>query len=230
MKKIFFLILIAFCSCSKNNDNSAEVTEPRMGNSALTNIFASGDVSKQSAEQAKKTIFGKWNLGNSNSSNRSYSAKTSECIFNYIEFTDTSYIMNLSIGEGDYAPESGNIFGNYELIEDGEVVTEVRLYFSVSGSDIHLATLTNIIVTETESDFNATFDIDFEIDLGDIDIICSDLGGTYSAEKDDAMDETIAADLDSNHYLVVRNWRMTSYSDSDGFGSFWCIKKLLRSL
>ena len=216
MKKIFFLILIAFCSCSKNNDNSAEVTEPRMGNSALTNIFASGDVSKQSAEQAKKTIFGKWNLGNSNSSNRSYSAKKSECIFNYIEFTDTSYIMNLSIGEGDYAPESGNIFGNYELIEDGEVVTEVRLYFSVSGSDIHLATLTNIIVTETESDFNATFDIDFEIDLGDIDIICSDLGGTYSAEKDDAMDETIAADLDSNHYLVVRNWRMTSYSDSDG--------------
>ena len=79
-----------------------------------------------------------------------------------------------------------------------------------------MPTLTNIIVTETESDFNATFDIDFEIDLGDIDIICSDLGGTYSAEKDDAMDETIAADLDSNHYMVVRNWRMTSYSDSDG--------------
>jgi len=69
--------------------------------------------------------------------------------------------MNLSIGEGDYAPESGNIFGNYELIEDGELVTEVRLYFSVSGSNIHLASLTNIIVTETESDFNATFDIDF---------------------------------------------------------------------
>ncbi len=61
-----------------------------MGNSALTNIFASEDVSKQSAEQAKKTIFGKWNLGNSNSSNRSYSAQRSECIFNYIEFTDSS--------------------------------------------------------------------------------------------------------------------------------------------
>ena len=49
--------------------------------------------------------------------------------------------------------------------------TKVTL-FSVSGSDIHLATLTNIIVTETESDFNATFDIDFEIDLADIDVIC----------------------------------------------------------
>ena len=216
MKRIIFLILIIFYSCSKSNDDSSEVSEPRMGNSALTNIFASGDVSKQSAEQAKKTIFGKWNLGNSNSSNRSYSAKSSECIFNYIEFTDSSYIMNLSIGEGGSTPESGNIFGNYELIEDGDLVTEVRLYFSVSGSDIHLATLTNIIVTETESDFNATFDIDFVIDLADIDIICADLGGSYSAEKEDAMEETIGADLDSNHYKVVRNWRMTSYSDSDG--------------
>ena len=92
MKKIIFLILIIFYSCSKSNDDSSEVAEPRMGNSALTNIFASGDVSKQSAEQAKKTIFGKWNLGNSNSSNRSYSTKSSECIFNYIEFTDSSYI------------------------------------------------------------------------------------------------------------------------------------------
>ena len=216
MKKFLFLILIVFYSCSKNNDDSAEVAEPRMENSELTNIFASGDVSKQSVKQAKKTIFGKWNFGNSSSSNRSYSTKSSECIFNYIEFTDSSYLMNLSIGEGGSTPESGNIFGNYELIEDGELVTEVRLYFSASGSDIHLATLTNIVVTETESDFNATFDIDFVIDLGDIDIICGDLGGSYSAEKEDAMDETIGADLDSNHYKIVRNWRMTSYSDSDG--------------
>ena len=47
-------------------------------------------------------------------------------------------------------------------------------------------------------------------------MLFADLGGSYSAEKEDAMDETIGADLDSNHYKVVRNWRMTSYSDSDG--------------
>ena len=216
MKKVFFLILIVFYSCSKNKVDSTEVVEPRMGNSALTNIFASGDVSKQSAEQAKKTIFGKWDLDNSNSSNRSYSAKSSECSFNYIEFTDSSYIMNLTIDGSESSPESGSVFGNYELIEEGELVTEVRLYFSVSGSDVHLASLTNIIVTETTSDFSATFDIDFVIDLGDIDIICSDLGGSYSAEKEDAMDETIGSDSDSNHYKVVRNWRLSTYSDSDG--------------
>ena len=216
MKKIFFLILILFYSCSKKADYSSEIVEPRMGNSALTNIFASGDVSKQSAEQAKKTIFGKWNVGHSNSSNRPYSGRSSECTFNYIEFTDSSYIMNLSIGVGESTPESGNIFGNYELIEDGELVTEVRLYFSVAGSDVHIATLKNIIVEETASDFNATFDIDFVIDLGDIEIVCSDLGGAYSAEKEEAMDETIESDSDSNHYKVVRNWRMSAYSDSDG--------------
>jgi hypothetical protein len=216
MKKIFFLMLIVFYSCSKKADYSSDIVEPRMGNSAITNIFASGDVSEQSAEQAKKTIFGKWDVGHSNSSNRSYYERSSECTFNYIEFSDSSYIMNLSVGIGESTPESGNIFGNYELIEDGDLVTEVRLYFSVAGSDVHIATLENIIVTETASDFNATFDIDFVIDLGDIEIVCSDLDGTYSAEKEDAMDETIGSDSDSNHYKVVRNWRMTTYSDSDG--------------
>ena len=225
MKKLFFLIFIISCSCSKNKVNSTEVLEPRMGNSALTNIFASGDVSKQSAEQAKKTIFGKWDVGHSNSSNRSYYERSSECTFNYIEFSDSSYIMNLSVGIGESTPESGNIFGNYELIEDGDLVTEVRLYFSVAGSDVHIATLENIIVTETASDFNATFDIDFIIDLDDIDIICSDLDGSYSAEKEDAMDETIGSDTDSNHYKVVRNWRMSSYSDSDGLD----LSEVLRS-
>jgi hypothetical protein len=63
MKKVLFLILIVFYSCSKNKVDSTEVVELRMGNSALTNIFASGDVSKQSAEQAKKNNFWKMGLG-----------------------------------------------------------------------------------------------------------------------------------------------------------------------
>ena len=74
----------------------------------------------------------------------------SECTFNFIEFTDKSYIMNLSISGPD-GPESGSIFGDYTLIEVDGLVTEVRLYFSVSGDDIHIATLTNIEVVEKAS-------------------------------------------------------------------------------
>ena len=47
MKKIFFLIIITFCSCSKTN-NTPEVAVLRIGNSSLTNAFASGDISEQS--------------------------------------------------------------------------------------------------------------------------------------------------------------------------------------
>ena len=61
MKKIIFMILIIFTHVQKIMMIHLRYAEPRMGNSALTNIFASGDVSKQSAEQAKKKIFGKWN-------------------------------------------------------------------------------------------------------------------------------------------------------------------------
>ena len=46
--------------------------------------------------------------------------------------------------------------------------------------------------------------------------MCADLGGSYSADKEPAMEETLSAGVDSNHYKVVRNWQMTSYADSDG--------------
>ena len=218
MKKIFYLIsFFLIISCSKDKDENEEViADDRMADSAITNIYASGKVSEQTAVEAKQTIFGKWDVGGSSSKNMSGFKNLSECTFNFIEFTDKSYIMNLSI-TGPDGPESGSIFGNYALIEADGLVTEVHLYFSVSGDDIHIATLTNIEVVERASGgFDATFDINFEIDLGDIDIVCADLGGSYSADKEPAMEETLSAGVDSNHYKVVRNWLMTSYSDSDG--------------
>ena len=218
MKKILYLIsFLLVISCSKDKDENEEiVADERMADSAMTNIYASGKVSEQTPAEAKQTIFGKWDVGGSSSKNISGSKSLSECTFNFIEFTDKSYIMSLSI-TGPDGPESGSIFGNYALIEADGLVTEVRLYFSVSGDDIHIATLTNIEVVERASGgFDATFDINFEIDLGDIDIVCADLGGSYSADKEPAMEETLSADLDSNHYKVVRNWLMTSYTDSDG--------------
>ena len=217
-KKLIYLIsFILVISCSKDKDENEEVVaDERMANSAITNIYASGKVSEQTPAEAKQTIFGKWDVGGSSSKNISGSKSLSECTFNFIEFTDKSYIMSLSI-TGPDGPESGSIFGNYALIEADGLVTEVRLYFSVSGDDIHIATLSNIEVVEKASGgFDATFDINFEIDLGDIDIVCADLGGSYSADKEPAMEETLSAGVDSNHYKVVRNWQMTSYADSDG--------------
>ena len=215
MKKIILPILIfsLFLSCSKDDNSSS--SESRMKDSAITNIFATGKVSEQSASEAKKTIFGKWNVGSEK--NNSTSRSTTECIFNYIEFTDSSYIMSLSISTDDSGdPESGSIFGNYNLVEVDGLVTEVELFFSVSGSDIKIASLTNIEVIETATELDATFDIDFIVDFEEIDIVCNDLSGSYSADKEPAMDETTGASADTNHYKVVRNWEITSFSDSNG--------------
>lgn len=210
---ITLLAILTIVSCKKDSNDDGD--DPRMAGSAMTTIYATGKVSEQSAAEAKKTIFGKWDVGASSSKSYKTSKKNSDCVFNYIEFTDDTYLISLGLVV-DGETESGSIFGDYELIESGGSVTEVRLYYSVSGSNIQIATLTDIEVTETSGSLDATFTINFEIDLGEINITCNDLGGDYSADKDEAMDETTSADEDSNHYKLVRNWRATSYNDSDG--------------
>lgn len=55
-----FLIFILIFSCSKDNDVPVVTSDARMKNSVITDIYASGKVSEQSAAEAKKTIFGKW--------------------------------------------------------------------------------------------------------------------------------------------------------------------------
>ena len=215
MNKVILSILIFSLVLSCSKDDNSSISDSRMNDSAITNIFASGKVSEQSASEAKKTIFGKWNVGEEK--NNSTSRSTTECVFNYIEFTDSSYIMSLSISTDDSGdPESGSIFGNYNLVEVDGLVTEVELFFSVSGSDIKIASLTNVEVIETATELDATFDIDFIVDFEEIDIVCNDLSGSYSADKEPAMDETTGASADTNHYKVVRNWEITSYSDSNG--------------
>ena len=215
MNKVILSILIFSLVLSCSKDDNSSISDSRMNDSAITNIFASGKVSEQSASEAKKTIFGKWNVGGEK--NNSTSRSTTECVFNYIEFTDSSYIMSLSISTDDSGdPESGSIFGNYNLIEGDGLVTEVELFFSVSGSDIKIASLTNVEVIETATELDATFDIEFIIDFEEIDIVCDDLSGSYSADKETAMDESTGASADSNHYKIIRNWEITSYSDPDG--------------
>jgi hypothetical protein len=91
MNKILFYLITFFIvlSCSKDKDENEEVVaDDRMADSAITNIYASGKVSEQTAAEAKQTIFGKWDVGGSSSKNISSSKSLSECTFNFIEFTD----------------------------------------------------------------------------------------------------------------------------------------------
>ena len=67
MKKNFLVsIILLFLGCNKDSDQS-ETTEVV---SAITEVNATGKVSEQNAEQAKKIIFGKWNLNSSINSSK----------------------------------------------------------------------------------------------------------------------------------------------------------------
>ena len=114
MKKIFLAsIILFFLGCNKDSDEQAsEHSETSEVVSAITEVNATGKVSEQNAEQAKKTIFGKWNLNPSINSSKT-GKKIDGCSYNFIEFTENDYLLNIS------APgsiETGGIvviYGNY---------------------------------------------------------------------------------------------------------------------
>ena len=72
MKKIFLVsIIFLFLCCNKDSDDQAsEQSETSEVVSAITEVNATGKVSEQNAEQAKKIIFGKWNLNSSINSSK----------------------------------------------------------------------------------------------------------------------------------------------------------------
>lgn len=129
MKKITLLLIVIFinaCSKSSNDDSLADISDPRMASSAITNIYATGKVSEQNAEQAKKTIFGKWNLVSSSNSSKG-AREVTDCTFSSIEFTEYDY--NLTINAPGMAETGGIaiIYGDFELVEEGEKVTKIIL-------------------------------------------------------------------------------------------------------
>ena len=222
MKKIFLLLIaltVLSCSKSSNNDNSAEITDPRMASSAITNIYATGKVSEQTAEQAKKTIFGKWNLGSSSNSSKS-AREITDCTFNSVEFTEYDYNLNINapgmIDTGGIAI----IYGNYELVEEGEKVTKVILKTITESGEQNIAEVTDIEVIETDGQLDISFKFDFIVNLESIGIPCNDnMDMEYSAEKEPAVEGTLTADTDSNHYKIIGTWDLTDYSDNAG-GTF----------
>ena len=226
MKKISLLLIaltVLSCSKSSNDDSSAEITDPRMASSAITNIYATGKVSEQTAEQAKKTIFGKWNLGSSSNSSKS-AREITDCTFNSVEFTEYDYNLNIN------APgmiETGGIaviYGNYELVEEGEKVTKVILKTITESGEQNIAEVTDIEVIETDGQLDISFKFDFIVNLESIGIPCNDnMDRDYSADKEPAVEGTLTADTDSNHYKIIGTWDLTDYSNTSGgtFGTYF---------
>ena len=150
MKNLIYFIAFAFViSCSSDDDAAPEL--------ALTDLTARGSVAEQTVAQAKKTIYGKWDIANSG---RSYSsAKSNACAFDFIEFTDYAYVMALIVD--GYSVVA---FGTYDMNEDASGnVSSVDLNFNLGTLEVTIATLTNIVVVANGDNLYATFSVELNI-------------------------------------------------------------------
>ena len=205
MKKIYTILLVStlvLVVCSSDDDSSTPVFD----------LTASGTVSEQTPEEARKTINGKWTVGGSSA--KFASAKGQNCSFIGIEFTDDRFAIAIGLPDDDFTVA----YGTYELTEgiDGNV-SAVELYENVDGSNVKIATLTNIEVTETSNELEATFDVVFNIPDNYEDWPCGDsLSGSYSADKDEPIDGADDADEDSNFAKIINTWQITGYTNNEG--------------
>ena len=207
MRKIYSLLLLSaltLVGCSSDNDSPEQAFE----------LEATGTVAEQTPEEARKTINGKWNIGGSSSSKFS-AAKGLNCTFVGIEFTDDRFAIAIDVNDSD---DELVAYGTYELTEgsDGNVAS-VDLYENVDGTNYKIATLTNIEVSETANELNATFDVVFNIPANYDGWPCgASLSGNYSAEKEEPVNGADEADQDSNFAKLIKTWTITNYTDSDG--------------
>ncbi|MEN8769208.1 MAG: hypothetical protein ABF261_02555 [Candidatus Arcticimaribacter sp.] len=218
MRKIYSLLLfsaLTLVGCSSDNDTPEQAFE----------LEATGTVAEQTPEEAKKTINGKWTVGGSSS--KFSAAKGLNCTFVGIEFTDDRFAIAIEVaGYDDYALA----YGTYELTEDSDGnVASVDLYENIDGTSYKIATLTDIVVTESGSELNASFDVVFNIPADYEDWPCGvSLSGDYTASKDEPVSGAEQADEDSNFAKLVNTWVATGYTNSygntlaDAFNSF-CI-------
>jgi hypothetical protein len=209
---LLFLVLTISCSKDDNEDSSNNAEEPRMGNSAITNIYATGKVAEQTTEQAKKTIFGKWDFGSSSSSARL--ASKNECNIESLEFTDDSYLIGISVPSS----ESISIYGTYDFKEENDKVVSVQLSSYFEGESVMVAEITDIVVEENNGIIDIAFNLTLKVDLGDYGVPCKPefLNKKYAAEKDEPMEGTLEADETSNHYKIIGKYLATSFDGSDG--------------
>ena len=235
MKKtlfIFFSLIILSCGKDDDTSNAALAFNPEID---FTDLNASGDLSEQTSEQAKKTIYGKWDFGNSskssgfgeknnqatnsifgkryvrNNSKSSELGKNLTCAFNFIEFNDDTYLMAI---ESDSYSEY--LSGDYVINENSDSkVTSVDLKFNLGLEEITIATLTDIIVVETGSKLDATFKISLNIPEDADFASCNSLSGSLSVDKDEPLEASSSATADTNHAKLIKTWNFDSYFNSE---------------
>ena len=132
-----------------------------------------------------------------------------------IEFSNQNFFMTLDIGDR-------SVFaGRFTLGEDasGKVEKVELKYIFDDNSEIVIAVLTNLVVTKTGDDLNATFDIAFafpinsEVQEG----ACNDaLSGNIEAKKAEPMTESMNSSADTNHAKFIGTWEMASVITDDG--------------
>ena len=118
MKKllIIFGLLTIISSCSKD-DNDASTTF-QFDSSAPQ---VTGDLSEQSVEEAKKTIYGKWEFPSS-------STGRSTCELVSLEFTNQNFFMTLDIGD------RSTFAGRFTLGEDASGKVEKVEHYPIYQS------------------------------------------------------------------------------------------------
>lgn len=175
------------------------------------NLEATGTLSEQSPEQARQTIYGRWNIAAASASKAS-SADRNGCSFEFIEFMEDSYLLVIALPDD----EAGVLFGDYVLNEDadGEVVS-VDLMFDVGDDTVRVAQLTNVVVADAGDDLNASFDVVLTLPE-DIQTCESSLPGSVSAPKEEPVAEATTANAISNHAKLVGEWRLKDYVASNG--------------
>ena len=214
MKKLLYLAAITLFVACGNDDDSVIDAVADVG--TITALAATGTVAQQTPAEAKKTIYGKWDLSNSPKSIAA--SKSNACAFDYIEFNDEDYIMSLTVNR-----KTITTFGSYVLNEDAAGnVSSVELKFNLGASDITIATLTNIVVVESEDDLSATFDVVLSIPAEAEFEACNTLQGEFTAEKEEPMAESVGAAADSNHAKLIKTWQLASltFGGNDALSQF----------
>ena len=174
-----------------------------------------GTVAEQTAEEAKKTINGKWDVDPSASSSK----RSVSCSFYGVEFTNDRYALRFDINgvdpnTGESLDESIYAYGPYSLKENSEgLVTAVELFETVDGVDNKIATLTDVVVADNGSDLNATFTVVFDLpdDIAE-DFPCGNLDGDYAADKDEPVVSEEAGSGNTNFAKLINVWRLDSVS------------------
>ena len=179
--------------------------------SSTVSLEATGSVASQSAVQAKQTIYGKWNIGGATA--KQFNTKRGTCSFDFIEFMDDTYILSINLPEEG---ETGRLFGNFVLNEDADGnVTSVDLMFDAGTTEIRVARLTNIVVTESADVLSAAFDV--ELTLPEALEVCeASLPGSVTAPKEEPVDEAETATALSNHAKLIGEWSVVGLDSSDG--------------